>query len=283
MSTDLSYSPTATPFGILSLQPIFSPTIIPASAVTLSQLPPLECLLLANRLAELYAMVFPDQPDWLQEEINWVDADDMAASVAQFIGRVNTLFPVYPEFWEVDIEDVEWPLYEIPITPYGFDLWDTDWDDFKEPIPYLLHMYYSRRAEMNLDREDSFQQLYPELQVPLSLEPHQLVGTLRQMPLPDQLEGLPDLMLMLEKNTGNIWLDMSVYELSDGSLSYDWTHDNVNELSNTWQQAKPIIERVFRLLDWQHSISRTTGGKLAAVREVLLQAYTQVQSNPEKT
>jgi hypothetical protein len=59
-----------------------------------ADLPPLHFLSLADRLGELYEMVFPDRPEWLQQEaVDWADEEDVAAAVERFLGRVNTLFP----------------------------------------------------------------------------------------------------------------------------------------------------------------------------------------------
>ena len=71
-------------------------------------LPPLAFLLLADRLAELYEMVFPDQPEWLwAETVQWQNEEDVAAAVERFLQRVGVLFPVHDEIWDVDLEVVE--------------------------------------------------------------------------------------------------------------------------------------------------------------------------------
>ncbi len=61
------------------------------------------------------------------------------------------------------LEVVEWWLHEIPVVPMGFDEWHNEWDDWKEPIPYLLHLHYSRCAEGSTLSDDDFDDLYPEL------------------------------------------------------------------------------------------------------------------------
>ena len=86
--------------------------------------------MLADRLAELYEMVFPEEPDWLAEEIcAWADEEDVAEAAARFLWRVGALFPVHEEFWEIDLEGIEWRLHEIPLIAMGFDEWYDTWDD----------------------------------------------------------------------------------------------------------------------------------------------------------
>ena len=75
----------------LSLSPI-APT--PAG----TNLPPIPFLLMADRLAQLYEISFPNQPEWLAEDVMaWATVADVAAATEQFLGRISQLFPVYDE------------------------------------------------------------------------------------------------------------------------------------------------------------------------------------------
>ncbi|MBE2225474.1 MAG: hypothetical protein IAF02_28320, partial [Anaerolineae bacterium] len=202
-----------------------------------TNLPPLSFLLLADRLAELYAMVFADHPEWLDEEVgHWQREEDVATAVERFLKRMSALFPVHDEIWDVDLEGIEWRLWEIPLIPMGFDIWHDGWDDLKEPSPYLLHMRYSRRDDDDTSSErDEFADLYPDHQTPRYLEPHRLVEALRQtcaeqrrsMELAEPLDALPDLILMLDHNTGNAWLDVGELSLSEGGGYPQWNPDDV--------------------------------------------------------
>ena len=217
MQTNSPY-PLAQPApGILDLAPTLQATPSVPQKLTYTNLPPLAFLLLADRLAELYEMVFPDHLEWLSAEVvDWEDETEVAAAVERFLSRVSILFPVHDDIWDVDIEIVEWRLYEIPVIPMGYDEWYDGWDDLKEPAPYLLHMRYSRRDEDSPDLRDEFADQYPDHQTPRYLEPHRLVETLRQtcaersrsMELPEPLDALPDLIEMLDHSTGNSFLDV---------------------------------------------------------------------------
>lgn len=238
-------------------------------------LPPLAFLLLADRLAELYEMVFPDQPEWLRAEtVQWQNEEDVAAAVERFLRRVGTLFPVHDEIWDVDLEVVEWRLYEIPVIPMGIDEWYDGWDDLKEPLPYLLHAQYSRGRE---ESPDEFTALYPAHQLPRTLEPHHLVEALRTMDLAEPLAALPDLILMLNHATGNAWIDVGEMALAEGGGYPQWRPDEVAWLAAEWQKAQPILARIDRLLDWQNDTPAAIDDKLTAVRNVLLAAYHQSQ------
>lgn len=272
--------PTASLLATTTLQatPSISPNLICAN------LPPLAFLLLADRLAELYEMVFPDHPEWLSEEVvNWEDETEVAAAVERFLGRVSTLFPVHDDIWDVDLEVVEWRLHEIPVIPMGYDIYYDDWLDLKEPAPYLLHMRYSRRDEGSPYLRNEFADLYPDHQTPRYLEPHRLVEALRQMELPEPLDALPDLIEMLDHCTGNSWLDVGELSLAEGGGYPLWNREDVEWLAEEWRKAKPILDRIHQLLDWQNSTPEEIGFKLTAVRDVLLDAYQQTLTCPAQT
>jgi len=238
-------------------------------------LPPFSFLLLADRLAELYEMVFPDQPEWLRAEtVQWQNEEDVAAAVERFLQRVGTLFPVHDEIWDVDLEVVEWRLYEIPVIPMGIDEWYDGWDELKEPLPYLLHAQYSRGSE---DSPDEFTTLYPAHSLPRYLEPHRLLETVRGMDLPEPLTALPDLILMLNHATDNAWIDVGEMALAEGGGYPQWRPDEVAWLAAEWQKAQPILERIDRLLDWQNDTPAAIDDKLTTVRDTLLAAYYHSQ------
>ncbi|MEW5985045.1 MAG: hypothetical protein AB1791_00260 [Chloroflexota bacterium] len=238
---------------------------------------PLSSLLLADRLAELYEMVFSDHPEWLDEAVvDWTDEEDILAAVEKFLGRVNNLFPVYDEFWDLDLEVAEWRLYEIPVMPIGYDTWHEDWDSLREPARYLLHMGYARGEEDQPHQPDEFANLYPNHPVPRYLEPHRLLDALRQVAMPyPELAALPDLILMLDHDTGNTWLDMGEYDLAEGGCPL-WSRENVEWLVEEWQKARPVLDRVVNLLDWKNESPAAIAEKLTAVREALLEAYERL-------
>ena len=271
--------PAATLLPSASFHPVTSPPT-PSAIDNLhlplgTGLPPLAFLLLADRLAELYEMVFPDQPEWLRAEtVQWQNEEDVAAAVERFLQRVGTLFPVHDEIWDVDLEVVEWRLYEIPVIPMGIDEYYDGWDELKEPLPYLLHAQYSRGSE---ESPDEFTALYPAHQLPRYLEPHRLVETIRGLDLPEPLAALPDLILMLNHATDNVWIDVGEMALAEGGGYPQWRPDEVAWLATSWQKAQPILERIDRLLDWQNDTPAAIDDKLTAVRDVLLAAYHQSQ------
>lgn len=247
-------------------------------------LPPLSFLLLADRLGELYETIFPDHPEWLNEETAvWESEQEVAAAVERFLQRVNTLFPVYDEIWDIDLEGLEWRLWEIPLIPMGYDEWYDGWDDLKEPAPYLLHLRHSRSDDDTSSEHDEFADLYPDHQTPRYLEPHRLVETLRQMELPEPLDALSDLILMLDHNTDNAWLDVGELALSEGGGYPQWHSADIAWLAEEWRRAEPVLEHIQRLLDWQNQTPEEISFKLTAVHDVLLDAYHRVQQAEEIT
>ena len=69
MQPTLSHSPRRPPPGILNLLPSLLLTAADKRNTYRINLPPLHLLSLADRLGELYEMVFPDHPEWLEEEV----------------------------------------------------------------------------------------------------------------------------------------------------------------------------------------------------------------------
>lgn len=228
-------------------------------------------------------MVFPDYPEWLTEEaVDWESEEDVTAAVERFLQRVNTLFPVHDEIWDIDLEVAEWRLSEIPVIPMGVDEWYDGWDDLQEPASYLLHLRHSRCDDGDSDR-DEFAELYPDHQLPKYLEAHRLVETLRQMELPESLNALPDLILMLDHNTGNAWLDVGELSLAEGGGYPQWNAEDVTWLAEEWRKAQPILDRIHQLLDWHNESPDEVAFKLTAVRDVLFDAYHLAQQAEETT
>lgn len=229
-------------------------------------------------------MVFPDHPEWLTEEaVDWESEEKVTAAVERFLQRVNSLFPVHDDIWDIDLEVAEWRLYEIPVIPMGYDEWYDGWDDLKEPAPYLLHLRYSQHQEEHSPFRDDFTDLYPDHQLSSYLEAHRLVETLRQMELPEPLNALPDLILMLDHNTGNAWLDVGELSLAEGGGYPQWNADDVAWLAEEWRKAQPILDRIHQLLDWQNGSPDEVAFKLTAVRDVLFDAYHLAQQAEETT
>lgn len=93
------------------------------------------------------------------------------------------------------------------------------------------------------------------------------------MELPDPLNALPDLILMLDHNTGNVWLDVGELSLAEGGGYPQWNADDVAWLAKEWRKAQPILDRIHQLLDWQNGSHDEVAFKLTAVRDVLFDAY----------
>ena len=85
MSTNAPYPIIEPAPGILNLAPTLAIVPTGAGRILPADLPPLHFLSLADRLGELYEMVFPDRPEWLQQEaVDWADEEDVAAAVERF-------------------------------------------------------------------------------------------------------------------------------------------------------------------------------------------------------
>jgi hypothetical protein len=112
------------------------------------------------------------------------------------------------------------------------------------------------------------------------LEPQQLVETLRQESfLPPELAALPDLIQMLDHNTGNAWLDVGEMSLAEGGGYPEWSRENVEWLAEEWRQARPVLDGVLALLNWKNENDEAVAEKLSAVRDALVTAHKRRQRN----
>ena len=77
--------------------------------------------------------------------MDWEDETAVAAAVERFLGRVAPV-PVHDDIWDVDLEVVEWRLYEIPSSLWGM-IFGMIVGRSQGASSYLLHMRYSRHDE----------------------------------------------------------------------------------------------------------------------------------------
>ncbi len=275
---------------ILNLSALWQPTIIPPESAPSLTLPPLQALLTAVRLGELCEFVFPEQPDLLDEVIDWSDVDAGVAAIECFLHRVNALFPVREDIWDASLEFAESFLYGIPVIPMGLDIWYDGWCEMLEPAPYLLHMTWSRDGMKGMYRsDDEFDELYPDYPVPEFLEPQRLVDELRQILtereerylLPASLlAALPDFILMLNGTTGNVWLDVGESALAESGGYPNWSHENIEWLTESWEEAEPVLDSVIALMKWGESSQKGRAEKITAVRALLIEAYERSADEP---
>lgn len=271
------------PLGLLDLSPVLLPSTPLAQDLLSNKLPSIDYLLVAARLGELYEVIFPQHPEWLDEIVAWRNEEAIAKAVEKFLSHVVALFPIHDECWEFEMEIIEWRLYSIPVIPQGFDIWYDGWDDLYEPAPYLLHMLWQRDEADDPENPNEFRQKYPEHLVPRGLEPPRLIETLRGMTLPEPFQALPDLIEMLIQDTGNIWLDVGEISLMESGGYPKWDPTEVALLAEAWQAAEPICDRVHTLLNWHNDTPAAIERKVTAVHRILLEAY-QLQAlgfNPQ--
>jgi len=274
---------------ILNLSALWQPTVIPPASTSVLSLPPLQALLISARLAELCEAILPEQPELLDELVEWGDVDAVVAVVERFLQQIGRLFPVHEELWDASLDYVEFFLYGIPVMPMGFDIWHDGWCELREPAPYLLHMTWSRDGTQEVYRSaDEFDTLYPEYLVPYGLEPHRLINEIRQILaeraeqhlLPaSPLTALPDFILMLNSDTGNVLLDFGESSLAESGNYPDWDIETVEWLTETWGEAEPILDGVLALMNWGENSAGGCDEKLTAVRTLLMEAHERRCAN----
>jgi hypothetical protein len=225
-------------------------------------------LYIAKRLAELYHLVFPEKADWLDETVVWHDDEAVAQATEQFLERVNThRFPVDTDIIDMDADACEWVLWHAPVLPLGFAAGCAEeWEYIREPVQLLIKLTYGDCLDGNAPMclaED-----YPELVIPDGFSTHGLRKALRAMNLAGPLVALPDMLAMVQEETGNAWLDYAYAYLAEtGGFPY-WETD-YEWLVEDWAKAEPVANRVFALMDW---VEENLAERLKVVMDTLIAA-----------
>ncbi|MDT8307648.1 MAG: hypothetical protein RRC07_17070 [Anaerolineae bacterium] len=235
-------------------------------------------LLAATRLAQRYHDIFPQHPEWLQETFDWQadDAEEAFAGMTEtFLARVEEhLFPVMVDVWDVELDNALYYLDQIPIIPQGLEHWYYDqFDDYREPLALLLHIEHCYEQE---DGSNTLQEAYPDYDFPVGFNLATTVEQLGQMELPEPFSGLIDAIAMVRCDCENPWMDYSMSDLAEMGSDLPWDDpESVAWLAETWQEARPRLERVWALVDWcnPQQVGPPDGERLHAIVDLLLQAY----------
>lgn len=70
--------------------------------------------------------------------------------------------------------------------------------------------------------------------------------------VPPPLNALPQALEMLDRSTGNVWLDYTDDSPYEGAV---WCEEDVLELAKQYRDATNLIDRVMELFDWMHASS----------------------------
>lgn len=228
-------------------------------------------LQLAKRLAELYHLAFPEKGDWLDETIAWGDDEAVAQATEQFLNRVNShRFPVDTDIIDIDADACEWVLWHAPVLPLGFAAgYAEEWEYIREPVQLLIKLTYGDCLDENAPvclADD-----YPNLVIPDGFSTNGLSKVLREMNLAGPLAALPDMLAMVQEETGNAWLDYAYSYLAESGGFPNWETD-YEWLVEDWAEARPIADQVFALIDW---VEESLDERLKLVMGSLVTAHTR--------
>lgn len=238
----------------------------------------LSLLLAVARLAKRYQQVFPQHPEWLQETFDWQheDAEEaFSGMVESFLGRAEAhLFPVMVDVWDVELDNALYYLEQIPIVPQGLEHWYyDDFDNYREPLALLLHIEHRYEQDGG---SNTLQEAYPAYDFPAGLDLGTVAAGLRRMDLPEPLSGLLEALAMVHCDCDNAWMDYSMSDLAEMGTDLPWDDlETVAWLTESWQEARPRLERVWALVDWcsPHQVGPPDGERLDAIVDLLLQAH----------
>jgi len=183
-------------------------------------------------------------PDFEQEiMVKAEPADQLARFARHFEDRY---FPLWPMVGDGEMESYQELLYTIPVNVMGL----SD-DDMGEPeqLRNGLQMMLLFIVDDNGPRAplvNSVMNFLPESLVvratPLSLEDlHRLLDD-------TDYQGVADEADVWEHSTGSYFLDAD--DESAGYEMIDWGREEVENLTEHWQRADQILERVYKLARW---------------------------------
>jgi hypothetical protein len=241
-------------------------------------------LLAAARLARRYHDIFPQHPEWLLETFDWQapDAEEAFARMTEtFLARVEEhLFPVMVDVWDVELDNALYYLEQIPIMPQGLEHWYyDDFDNYREPLALLLHIEHRQEGD---DGSDTLQEAYPGCDFPTDLNLGRVAAGLRRTDLAEPLSGLVEAIAMVQCDCDNAWMDYSVSDLAEMGSHLPWDDpETVHWLRESWQEARPRLERVWALVDWcsPQSVGPPDGERFNTIADLLLQAYLMERNN----
>lgn len=196
-------------------------------------------------------------PDWQTELID-LSSTGLLKIAEHFFERFEQCY------FPTRFEDLMW-LNGFELTEHGFEfVWPAvqgldyffcDIADFPEPIRMLLALWATHWDEDLLSGAYwpghygslDLHQLAPAA---LAAQLPAIRDILLEMTLPEKLHGLPYLIGMIFKDTGNLFLDFGLDEFDESGMLYGWQPQTIQSLAQAWQQAEPILGQLALLQEW---------------------------------
>jgi hypothetical protein len=258
--------------NLIPRHPRLAPSSIPAFLS-------IDSLTAAARLAQLYQMAFPGQPELLEREIDLASEESLCQAAANFLERVgDELFPVDWDVW-FELGELDWCLYNIPIACQGFAAGYDDPADYPEPICLFLRL--AEGQFFGSEDDEPLVEAYPQfVDVPGAVLDNidRLSEPLRNAELAGPLVALPGLIDMAFQQTGNPWLDVSPEMHAESGEIIPWEAETIADLAGLWRAARPTLEGVWALAEW---VSESPAERLSEVISTLLNASIRKEWNDE--
>ena len=172
----------------------------------------------------------------------------------EFLERLEQVIPVSD--WTIEAAQ-ESQLPGFPIWDMGIDLYDEGAiEHFYPALQQLLPLSREGRHLLeNIDGQEWYEGTFGRelntLQHPEQVPLDRLRQRFNRHPLP--LRFLPLLLSILDKRTGNDWLDSVNNEAWFGygsQTTIEWTEPNLRSLIQQWDKAQALLKQTQALLDW---------------------------------
>ena len=169
--------------------------------------------------------------------------------MAKFASRFeDKYFPLWPMMADGEMETYEELVYQTPVNVMGLSS-----DEMGEPEQFrngiqmmLLLIITDGDGEARVPLVNSALSFLPESLVTMASPLSQ--GDLHRLLDHTDYQGVADESDIWEHSTGSFFLDAD--DESSGYEMIDWSHENIEALTEDWHRAEEITDRVIKLAEW---------------------------------
>lgn len=214
-------------------------------------------------LLALYQKIFPDE--WSESTIQFNSYSNKSAYTdkeLEFLNLVNDkLFSVdFLGYDDTERHD------EIPIYPKYFDMWEENIDDLEPAEQFLISLLGLGYDPEEWEDRFGFTPSYVAQLENIDQNKLENLFSLQEEPLC----YFCDTLWMLDKSTGNIWIDASTYT----NDSLEWSYENIMFLAEQWQNATLYLNNCEQLYEWIDEIGN---------RQKIVELWNQSQKKSTDT
>lgn len=221
----------------------------------------LDCVKILAQLHHIYAIAFPNRPEWQQQPYQPTIGGVRHALITLCLRFAEDLFPLaFSLDWLKRIIPGENfdanELAAIPIAPWGVDvIADPHYhfpDSFKPPLDFLSWGLFQETYRYEIE-PDMLPACQHEMLLPPNWSVRNTAVLIRQAQLPPPLCYLAEAAEYIANATGNPWLDFDIdvyYDCFIDESPIEWSPENVQALKAQYEAALGIDKQIGELMAW---------------------------------